>query len=56
MATSSKSKAGQQPVLTANVTRIVAELQQLAAANTRAPEADHRASNATIAAMVIRGK
>lgn len=56
MATSGKTKANQQPVLAANVSRIVAELLQLAAANARAPEADHRASSADVSSMVIRGK
>jgi hypothetical protein len=55
MAISSKSKAGQQPVLAANVTRIVAELHQLAA-SARVPEADHQARSGGASAMVIRGK
>ena len=53
---SGKSKANQQPVLAANVPRILAELHQLAAANTRAPLTANRANSADASAMVIRGK
>ena len=56
MATSGKTKAGQQPVLTANVPRILAELQQLAATNASKPLADNRSSGSIAQTMVIRGK
>lgn len=56
MATSGKSKASQQPVLAANVSRIVAELHQLAATNACNPVTGCRASTAGAPAMVIRGK
>jgi hypothetical protein len=55
MSSSGKSKANQQPVLAANVTRIVAELHQLAA-TVRVPDTDHRTSSGAASAMVIRGK
>lgn len=55
MATSGKSKANKQPVLAANVPRILAELHQLAA-NARVPESDRRTRGAGDPTMVIRGK
>lgn len=56
MATSDKTKAGQQPVLTANVPRILAELQQLAATNASKPLAGGRSGGSIPPAMVFRGK
>ena len=56
MATSGKSQASQQPVLAANVTRILAELHQLAAANGSKPLADSRPGGSISPAIVIRSK
>jgi hypothetical protein len=56
IATHCKATASQQPVLAVNVSRLLAELHQLAATNALAPEADHRARSAGDPAMVIRGK
>jgi hypothetical protein len=56
MATSGKSQASQQPVLAANVPRILAELHQLAAANGSKPLPNSRSGDSISPAMVIRGK
>lgn len=57
MATIGESKSHKQPVLAANVPRILAELHQLAAATmARSPATDRRASSAGAPTMVIRGK
>jgi hypothetical protein len=56
MSTSCNTKSNQQPILAANVPQILAELQHLAATNSRSSAAEKRGSRADGPAMVIRGK
>ena len=56
MATRGTSKSNQQPAIQANVSRILAELHQLAAANASRPLANCRSGGSIPPAMVIRGK
>lgn len=57
MATRGASKSNQQPAIQANVSRILAELHQLAsAASAQTPATDRRASSTGAPTMVIRGK
>lgn len=55
MSTSCKSNSIRQPVLPANVPRMLAELRELAAANGRPPVAD-RPIRAGAPILVLRGK
>lgn len=56
MATNGKTKTNRPPALQANVPRILAELQQLAATNASKPLAGGRSGGAIPPAIVIRGK